>query len=81
MEGIDGWRALKTLMALAAIGAVVSWAPGPARAGALASVTEVSQYPAEAGTMGVDPNSVAASGDPVSLTFTTRPPARSQTAR
>jgi len=70
VEGINGWRAMKTLMALAAIGAIVSWAPGPARAEALAPLRWASQDPFAPGTMQVDRNLVAESGDPVSLTFT-----------
>jgi hypothetical protein len=61
---------VRALMALALIGAVVAWVPGPARAGALAQVSGGLPTPLAPGTMTVDRDKVAASGGGISLTFT-----------
>ena len=57
-------------MALALIGAVVAWVPGPPRARAPVQVSGGLTTPLAPGTMTVDRDKVAASGGGISLTFT-----------
>jgi len=61
---------VRALMALALIGAVVAWVPGPARARAPVQVSGGLTTPLAPGTMTVDRDKVAASGGGISLTFT-----------
>ena len=67
---LASWCVIRALLALALIGAVVAWVPGPARAGALAQVSGGLPTPLAPGTMTVNRDKVAASGGGISLTFT-----------